>query len=142
MSVSYSGSTGYTVRNEPIPRNIEIMFCAVLHWALECCTVRASRDTFCLMRLRMNFCQKSNSWCPSNPLLQCTLTEAAQTGIQSSLPPGDLCTISFRKFLTIPGAKDWLNCMPIPEFHSWIPPGEFCTWLKFYCRIPMYNPSQ
>lgn len=83
-----------------------------------------------------------NSWCPSNPPSQRSLTAAAHKGIQSSLPPGDLRTVSFRKCLTIPGAKDWLNCMPSPAFQSWIPPREFCTWFKYYCHIPLYNPSQ
>ncbi len=46
-----------------------------------------------------------------------------------------------RQALSLPGAKDWARCQPLPVAESYIDDRSFRTWFSFYVHQPLFNRS-
>ena len=65
---------------------------------------------------------------------QAQLTQLVHAGRRAQIPAGCARTAAFRASLALPGAKDWLRCMPMPAHGTHIRDRYFRAWLAFFAR--------
>ena len=70
---------------------------------------------------------------PETPT-QHELVSIVHAGRWCRMPRGDARTQAFRATLCMPGAKDWLRCMPSPAHGTHITDRFFRAWLAFFAR--------